>query len=191
MPSMLDELGRELERKKQERYHAIRTLKMEKEALKQSKLMAKAATKAQLFLQAIAQSVQERAHQQIASVVSRCLCAVFDDPYEFKIDFVQRRGKTEAELKFLQDGYEIDPVEGTGGGVLDLASFALRFACLLLARPKMRPLLVLDEPFKHLSDQYRPRAAALIETLAKEFNVQFLIVTHAEEFQIGKVVKIK
>src|ERR1700744_57735 len=55
---------------------------------------------AQNLAQAVAQKVQERAHKQIADVVSHSLEAVFDQPYEFKIIFDLKRGKTEARLVF-------------------------------------------------------------------------------------------
>jgi hypothetical protein len=61
---------------------------------------------------------------------------------------------------------------------------------LCLRRPASRRLLVLDEPWKHLSENYRPAARKLIEMLSEQMQVQFLIVTHSKEFEIGKVVRI-
>ncbi len=84
----------------------------------------------------------------------------------------------------------MDPTASVGGGVVDVASFALRLACLLLASPKRRRLLCLDEPFKHLSENYRPAVRELIEVLAREMDVQFIIVTHSNELKIGKVIEL-
>lgn len=139
---------------------------------------------------AVAAEVQRTAHRRIADIVSRSLIAVFDEPYEFKINFEQKRGKTEARLTFVRDGSEIDPMEASGGGVVDVAAFALRLSCLLLSKPALRRLLVLDEPFRFVSAEYRPRVRALVESLASELDCQFLIVTHQDEFRIGDVIEL-
>ncbi len=60
----------------------------------------------------------------------------------------------------------------------------------MLAKPPLRKLLVLDEPFRHLSAGYRPAARVLIEKLASETGIQFVVVTHDDEFRIGNVVEI-
>ena len=147
---------------------------------------------AQKILQAAAEAVQQQAHRRLASVVTRCLKAVFgeEDAYEFRIRFEQKRGKTEAQLLFARDGMEVDPVDAAGGGVIDVAAFALRTACLLLTVPPKRRLLVLDEPFKMLSRTYRARVRQLLITLAEEMSLQIIMVTHSEELIAGKVVEL-
>jgi len=148
---------------------------------------------AQGILQAAAEILQNTAHRRIAGIVTRSLQAVFgdgQDPYEFVIQFERKRGRTEATLGFKRDGEVVDPMSASGGGVVDVASFALRLSCLLLKRPAIRRLLVLDELWKHLSEQYRPAMRELIEKLSEELGVQFVIITHSEEFKIGKVVEL-
>jgi len=145
---------------------------------------------AQRIVQTVAQMVQQQAHEQIASVVSRCLESVFDEPYEFKIAFEQKRGKTEAKLSFVRNGTEVDPMTASGGGVVDVAAFALRLACLMMYRPPKRRLLVMDEPFRFLSRDLRPRMKELLLTLANEMQIQFIMVTHDELLTVGKVVEL-
>ena len=124
-------------------------------------------------------------------MVSRCLAAVWNNPYEFKIDFERKRGKTEARLYLVRDGFEYDdPKNSVGGGVVDVAAFALRLACVLLHRPQLRPLLVLDESFKHLSSDKIPRVRAMIDGLADEFGVQFIIVSHLSGLQDDNTIYI-
>jgi len=149
-----------------------------------------ACTVAQKIAQEVSQQVQQQAHKRIADVVSRCLEVVFDEPYAFKINFEQKRGRTEASLSFERDGNDVDPMTASGGGVIDVASFALRLACLMLSRPPVNKILILDEPFKFVSAEYRDRIHTLLETLAKEMSVQFIIVTHIDELQTGKVVRL-
>ncbi len=150
-----------------------------------------AAEKAQQIIQDVAGRVQQVAHDRVAGVVSRCLEAVFDDPYSLKITFDQKRGKTEARLTFVRGELELDPLEESGGGVVDVAAFALRLASLLHARPQRRRLLVLDEPFKHVAINVMPKVGALLLSLAKDLNVQFVIVTHSKHLHVGKVVEVE
>jgi DNA repair exonuclease SbcCD ATPase subunit len=145
---------------------------------------------AQSFAQQVAQQVQQVAHNQIAGVVTKCLQAVFDEPYIFCIHFEKKRGRTEARLVFERDGMEVDPMTASGGGVIDVAAFALRLSCLLLAKPPLRRVLILDEPFKYVSEDLRGRVRLLLETLAQEMDTQFIIVTHINQLKTGLIVQL-
>jgi DNA repair exonuclease SbcCD ATPase subunit len=179
-----------VERKRIEQASAVGSLKTARELLMQADDYYTEVQEAHALIQLVAQAVQQEAHQQIAGVVSQCLESVFDDPYEFQIGFDRKRGRTEAELLFVREDIKVDPLTGSGGGAVDVAAFALRLACLVLSRPAIRPLLVLDEPWKHLSTRYRPRLRVLVQKLAEDFGVQFVIVTHSDEFKIGKIVDL-
>jgi DNA repair exonuclease SbcCD ATPase subunit len=188
----LKEYRRKLDHSLANYTYAVKILDNERTTLDKAQQQEKHTLEAQQVLQAIAEGVQQQAHQQIASVVTRCLEAVFqEDAYEFKIDFESKRGKTEARLLFVRDGNEIDPVDASGGGTVDVASMALRIACLVLSSPQNRRLLVLDEPWKYLSANYRPYLREIIQTLSKELSVQFVIVTHCPEFKMGKVIELE
>lgn len=165
--------------------------KEESRALELARERVQVLQEAQQLAQAVAQQVQEQAHFKIANVVTRALQAVFDDPYVFHIVFERKRGRTEARLVFERDGQEIDPMDAAGGGVVDVASFALRLSCLLLSRPPVRKLLVLDEHFKFVhGKQERVRTKAFVEQVAKETGVQILLVTQVQEFVMGTVVEL-
>lgn len=138
----------------------------------------------------VAREIQAKVCGCVAGVVSRCLEAVFDEPYDFKMAFVEKRGRTEVELTFEKDGQCVDPLTASGGGVVDVASFALRLAAILLSGPRTRHVLALDEPFKFLSCQYRPRIRQLLDELAKEMKMQIIMVTHIDELQTGTIVEI-
>ena len=145
------------------------------------------------ILQAVARTVQQAAHGRLAGVVTRCLNAVFpDDPYGFRIRFDRKRGKTEARMVFVRDGLELDdPLNEVGGGVVDVASLALRLACVVMARPVRRRLVVLDEPFAHIrGGGNRRRTREMLERLADELGVQFILCTDIEEYRLGKVVEV-
>ena len=81
----------------------------------------------QVFLQKVAQSTQENLKFQIEDIVNLALESVFPNEYQFQIIFNVSRGKTDAELVFMDErtGQTIDPMEASGGGVVDLTAFAL------------------------------------------------------------------
>jgi hypothetical protein len=56
-------------------------------------------------------------------VVTRCLKAVFEDKYTFEIEFVRKRGKTEANLWFVEGGHRINPRDTSGVGSLPRERF--------------------------------------------------------------------
>ncbi len=169
---------------------ALRKIKEEKENLEKAKQRLENVQEAQIIVQDVAQTLQNTAHRRIASVVSKCLRLVFDYPYQFKIHFDKKRGKTEARLSFLRGNLEVSPLGATGGGVIDVAAFALRLASLILSLPPRRRLLVLDEPFARLSVEYRPQVAETLEVIAEDLGVQIIQITHSSELEIGKIVRL-
>lgn len=167
-------------------------LKVRKERLAEAEERYQTAITARQIVQDLAQAVQQKVHERIAGVVSKCLAAVFPRPYTFHIVFVKKRGKTEAELEFRRDGHTLRPREGVGGSVLDVAAFALRLACLGLQRPKRRKLVVIDEGFRGVSKRQmnKKRTRKLLETLASELGFQIIQVSHDVGFRAGTVVEI-
>ena len=163
---------------------------METEALATAEQREATVLEALDLTQIVAQQVQQLAHTKIAGVVSKCLEAVFDEPYQFRIEFERKRNQTEARLVLERGGFEVDPITASGGGVVDTVAFALRVACLVLSRPKLQTLLVLDEPFKYVSADYLPRVRQLLETLSEEMGVQILMITHIPALETGKTVRL-
>lgn len=146
--------------------------------------------------QRVAQAIQQRVHHSIAQVVTRCLSAVFDEPYEFEIRFDRKRNKTEAVLLFKRDGMTMeDPLNEVGGGVVDVAALALRLACVMLSRPRARRFLCLDEPLRNVRGrQNRQRVRGLLLELAEKMGFQFLLNVDADaypEFALGKIVELE
>ena len=145
----------------------------------------------QKLVQETAAEIQNRVYNQIATVVTKSLETVFgEDAYEFRIEFDKKRGKTEAVLSFYRNGLSVDPMDAAGGGVVDVATFALRLSSILSATPRLRRLVVLDEPFKHLHADLQPLAGQLLLELAKTTKTQFVIVTHSEHLEVGKVINL-
>lgn len=170
--------------------HLERSIKHETKALADAAEVVLHHRQAQDILQHLAKAVQQQAHRKISEVVSSCLEAVFDDPYQFHIEFERKRGKTEASLRFKRRKLEVDPLTATGGGVVDVAAFALRIACLVLSRPRLSPVVVLDEPFKFVSAKYRDNVRMMLEQLSSEMKLQIIMVTHIRELETGNVIEL-
>ena len=138
---------------------------------------------AQIFLQKIAQETQEHLRFQIEDIVNLALETCFPGEYIFQIKFEISRGKTEAELVFLDQKTQrqIDPMNASGGGVVDLTTFALRIACYALERGTDN-VIILDEPMKFVSKDLLDRLCEVIKVLSKKMNLQIIMVTHENKF---------
>ena len=169
---------------------AKKQVKIETTEYKKAKKELKYLEESQLIVQQVAQEVQQHTHRRVATIVSRCLNLIFTDAYEFKLIFERKRGKTEARPIFIKNGHEIDPTYSSGGGVRDVTSFALRMACMILARPRRRKLIVLDEPFKMMSPDNRDRVKLMLEVLSEELGIQIVMITHDKTLVTGHVIDL-
>ena len=139
--------------------------------------------KAQCFLQKVAQDTQSQLKFQIEDIVNLALNTVFPDEYLFKVDFNIFRGKTDAELVFINQktGGKIDPMSACGGGVVDVTCFALRLANYSLSNDSDN-VLILDEPMKFVSKDLLQRVCDVIKLLSQKLNLQIIMVTHESQF---------
>jgi len=134
------------------------------------------------FFQNIAEEVQQEVADTICAITTSALFAVFeDDPYECKIRFQIKRNLVEAELYFERDGEEYDPVDDSGGGVIDVAAFAARVGFIFLSNGAR--ILIADEPFKYVSAKYLPKIPEMLRMLSEKLDMQFIIVSHIEEIK--------
>lgn len=121
---------------------------------------------------------QQQLSFHISDITSLALEAVFNEPYELKVEFVQRRNKTECDLYFERNGERIDPLTASGGGAVDVAAFALRIASWSMLRPRTRNVIILDEPLRFLSVDLQERASIMIKEISEKLGIQFILVTH-------------
>ncbi len=124
------------------------------------------AEKAKILVQTIAESTQNELKYQLSELPKLALQGVFDDPYEFEVEFTIKREKPEANFYFVRDGARISPRNNTGLGAVDIAGLALRPALWSLRSPRNRPTIWLDEPFKHLKGaEANKRALAILHEI--------------------------
>ena len=134
---------------------------------------------AQVVIQNVAQQTQEELKYHVSELVTLALAAVFDDPYEFEMEFVQKHNQTECNLWFVRDGERIDPLEASGGGAVDVACFALRVCLWSLQNPKNNEVLILDEPLKWLKGGDLPeKGMRMIKEVSEKLGLQVLMISH-------------
>jgi len=134
--------------------------------------------KAKLIVQEIGLKMQEQLQYHISAITSLALEAVFDNPYQLELDFVQRRNKTECDLYFARGDIKVDPLSASGLGAVDVASFALRVAAWDMMEPKSDNVLILDEPFKHLKgEEANIRVLQIVKEISKRLNLQIIMVS--------------
>ena len=137
---------------------------------------------AQSIIQTAAQLTQKTLEEQLSSVVSLALAAVFHkNPYKFVVDFVQKRNTTECELLFERDGERLKPLSDSGFGAADIASTALRIS--YWSSGDSRPVLIIDEPCKNLSRKYHTAASAMFKELCEKLKLQMIVITHIPDFR--------
>jgi len=135
--------------------------------------------KSRLIIQKVAKATQAELEYYISELVTLAFASVFPDPYEFGVAFEEKRGKTECRMRFLRNGHEVNPLSGSGGGPLDIATTTLQFTIWSLN--KTRAIIGLDEPFRFLSRDLQPKAGEMLKEVSKKLGLQILMVTHSED----------
>lgn len=135
-----------------------------------------------ILLQKTSDYAREQSRQRIESLVTNCLQFIFDPSMEFKIEMNEVRGRPEAEFFVVSningDIIKTKPQEARGGGVVDIISLALRLAMLQCSSLDIDGPIILDEPAKHVSDEYIVQVAEFLKQVSLKFNRQVIMVTH-------------
>lgn len=133
------------------------------------------------ILQGVAEATQDQLEYRVSELTTLALGTVFPQPYDFGLSQSVQRGRSHYEPVFRRDGEEIAPMLASGGGVVDVAAFALRLSLWSLAPHRSRAVFVLDEPFRFVSTGLQGKVCELLHQLAGSLGVQFIIVTHEEQ----------
>jgi DNA repair exonuclease SbcCD ATPase subunit len=137
---------------------------------------------AQKIIEVSAKRIFQRLLVSFEDLVSESISNVVKKEYNFHIDFKKKHGNASADIYLEdQDGNKLDAVESVGGGIVDIESISLRISMWAVSQKNIRPVFLLDEPFKNLSSRYRPALCEVINNLSRKLNIQFIIVTHEEE----------
>jgi len=139
------------------------------------------------LLNSLGEDRQLQAQQTIEELVTRGLQTIFDDSLSFHI--VQSvKGKT-ANVDFivrttLDDSIIETPVmDARGGGLAATIGFLLRVVVMLLKHgPRQQNVMILDETFAHVSDEYLEALCEFIREIVDKTDIQVLMVTHQPLF---------
>ncbi|NLW39401.1 MAG: ATPase [Tissierellia bacterium] len=138
--------------------------------------------KASILLQKTSEFARNQAKIQVESLVTNCLQYIFENNLEFEIEIEELYGKPNAEFyvttKYDDTLIKTKPELSRGGGVVDIISLALRIAFLQIHKPRIEGPLILDEPAKHVSEEYIFNVADFLKQTSELFNRQIIMVTH-------------
>lgn len=179
MRNEIQSLRHELEQRKGRRDQLQGAMESLQQRIKDGKRQRIRHEKALEIVKQVGLATQKQLEYHLAEQVSLAMEAVFDDPYTLVVDFQEKRGKTEVELLFSRRGMEFPPMGNAGGGAIDVASLALRIAYWSMRQDKkVRPLLLLDEPFSRLKgEDANKRALALVKEISKQLGIQVIMVS--------------
>jgi DNA repair exonuclease SbcCD ATPase subunit len=144
--------------------------------------------RATALLNSIGEEKQYAAQEAIEQLVTRGLQTIFEESLSFHIlqDVKARR----AEVSFivrsqLADGKIVDTdiLDSRGGGLAATVGFLLRLTVMLLKTDTSQDnILVLDETFAHVSEEYLPALGEFLRKVVDKTGVQLIMVTHQPEF---------
>jgi DNA repair exonuclease SbcCD ATPase subunit len=176
---MSQSLRQRLEYKKGQRDRLQQSIDRLTETISSDTKDARRHEKALEIVKQVGLATQKQLEYHLSEQVSLAMEAVFDDPYRLKVNFMEKRGKTEAEILFCRRDMELPPIGFTGGGAIDIASLALRIAYLSMRQDrKVRPFLLLDEPFSRLKGEVaNKRALAIIQEISRNLGLQIIMVS--------------
>lgn len=139
------------------------------------------------FWDLVAKETKEKTKKGFESIVTYALRYILNEDYGFKLEFGRRGNLQEMDLNVTSPGCKqpFNPLDRDSGGVLDVASLALRIAILEVSRPKIPGFLCLDESFKHLDKNKLDYARKFIMAIHKKIGRQIIMVTHNIEFLEG------
>ena len=178
MNSTIQSVRNGLEQQKGKRAQLDSDLALNRTQIREKRRELHRHEQAREIIREVGLKTQQQISYHISDITSLALEAVFDDPYQLEVEFVQRRNKTECDLYFVREGEKVDPLSASGGGAVDVASFALRIASWSMMRPHSRNTIILDEPFKHLKGQQaNQRVLDMINEISKKLNIQIIMVS--------------
>lgn len=135
-----------------------------------------------ILFQKTSEFARLQAKKQIETLVTKCLQYVLETDIEFIIELDELRGKANAEFYVVNSTEDMiiktKPELSRGGGVVDIISLALRIAFLQIHKPRIEGPLILDEPAKHLSEEYVFNVGEFLKQTSEMFNRQIIMVTH-------------
>ena len=150
------------------------------ESLDQTEVLIKENLEQREIARKAAGLVQDNLAAKLSGIVTKAISTVFEEPIEFVVQFVERRGVSECDLslKIGEDYYDI--LNEQGGGVADVCSMCLQMAFIMMSQ--VNRVLVIDEPARHMDVVAQERFIAVLKQLCQELKFTIIMVTHSQAF---------
>lgn len=126
---------------------------------------------------------RDEAREKVQNITTLALQSVLGTDYQFALESGQHGNQAAVACKVISpygdgDRIETEGTDSRGGGLVDIQSLALRIAMLETARPAIDGPLLLDEPCKHVSEEFVPEAGRFLRESSATFGRQVIMVTH-------------
>lgn len=135
------------------------------------------------FIEDVASTERLSVKDRVERLVTECLHEVYDDTYSVEFDYGVRGNKTSVEISLVRkcdDGMVVKrQIDGFGGGVADTMSLPLKLI-VLANDPSYDPVLVTDEPGKHLDADRVRKFADFLKSVSHRLGIQVIMSSHWE-----------
>jgi len=183
LKSSLDQVKALYHRQRGEQSALLQEMVAREKRLEEVREETECLEKVRLLLTEAAKHAREQGRQQVEYLVTQALQFVFGGDMEFKVVVEDKRDRPEAEF-YVCSTYggdsrvETTPQDARGGGVVDVISLALRLALLHAFRPPVGGPVILDEPGKHVSEEFSPQVAQFLKSYSQSLGRQIIMVSH-------------
>lgn len=178
----LEHFAQKVDREEGQRELIRENLREKKQELSDIRAQEKLLNGVVFLLQKAADYSRNQAKHQIEDIVTQSIRYIMQNSSKFTVELSEKRNLPIAEF-FVESDYgdysvKTKPEQSRGGGVVDIVSLALRIAFLENHKPKIEGPLFLDEPGKHISNDYIFNMGEFLKECSRLFNRQVIMVTH-------------
>jgi len=136
------------------------------------------------LLETVGNVGRKQVKEKVETLVTQALQeAIYDKDLQFIVDFLTRRGQIECDL-LVQHDKDIERryvPKSDGGGTTDIITASLRF--MLVTLLKQGKIIVLDEPGKWISPEYRDTFLAFVKEFSVKVGCQIIFTTQVHEYR--------
>lgn len=164
--------------KENQKKEIVERINLLEQELKEQNELLELKQQVEEFLKKMSTTLRKDTITRLETIITTALQHILGEDISFKIE--TPNDKPEAYFYVVNDYngtiIQNEPEDSRGGGIIDIVSVALRLAVAELCN--IQGPLILDEPAKHLSVEYKDNFASFLRMIRDEFNRQIIIITH-------------